>query len=528
MVGEDLQLEELRTYSQKIRETFGIEEFGEIDYEALEAIPSEIERCRALLKYFIPDIFAPGKYDRRADIIDGCIYYLEWCKKRGQPKEITHLWAERAGFNRKKFRRDDVELDSYGYNQYHPFWHVLGDPNDPSRFLPRLVRYLQRFRGRRRKLDINDYSLIFFNIFHAVTGRTTKITQKMLNFINAIQDVVEQVPQGDALDLRGLMEAKGFVNAWTLLARLRRRMGFRILPLYERSVFDLSRLMILCPYPYHVQILRGGHLINQNFLVLGREFIQQIYTNIPINADWRSFSRKFPPKARFFRCSLIRSYHQSLLRYYDLTQQDWVIPWDSIQNEWVRFRESLQLDETELPVNYDYIEPTLETLTVCRLLEQESNIGNKKIHQWTKIPIEQIKEIRLELDKKALVCRTMWLLHSNLSEQTHIIIEGNEAWKYRILEKFAEIFPLHYHYRLEDLRAGTKSFLGIYFHSPRSGIPFLKLLFKIFKGLLHFNVYKAKHQASLVVDWVKEYFDPEKKRWVWNADAFDIRPLPRH
>lgn len=184
MSTRDFPPVDLREYATEIRKVFAIEEFETIDFKDFEEIPSEIERRRAVLKYFIPDVFRLGsRYDRRADLIDACIFYLEYPKYQGGRRiNLLQYWTARAGFYRR-FRMKDVEEDAYGNMTYHPIRYTIVDLDHPSDFLPRLIQHLRGFQGRKRKLDNNDYALIFGGVYHAYVPRAV-ITPKMYQFLN--------------------------------------------------------------------------------------------------------------------------------------------------------------------------------------------------------------------------------------------------------------------------------------------------------------------------------------------------------
>ena len=70
----ELELAELDPYiyAETIRETLDIVEYTEIDYEGVANHPPRLSG----VKYFIPDVYAPGRYNWRADLIERYTYYL--------------------------------------------------------------------------------------------------------------------------------------------------------------------------------------------------------------------------------------------------------------------------------------------------------------------------------------------------------------------------------------------------------------------------------------------------------------------
>ncbi len=528
MSTRDFPPVDLREYATEIRKVFAIEEFETIDFKDFEEIPSEIERRRAVLKYFIPDVFRLGsRYDRRADLIDACIFYLEYPKYQGGRRiNLLKHWTERAGFS-KRFRMRDVEEDAYGYMAYHPINFTIVNLDHPGDFLPRLVRYIRSFKGRKHKLDNNDYFLIFAGVYHSYVPRVV-ITPKMNQFLRILQQEVEKPIQDDAIDIPGLMQQQGFKSVADFYAQYN-AMGPQIFPVYEQGVFGLNKYVIRCPFPHHFKVkYLKEKLIFQHFLVGGEQYIQQIFLDIPVNMSYKSLYRRFAQDTQIWRWTFIPSLHQSFLRYFDPLQEDWTVSWGAVVEEWKIWLQ--HRDEFDYPfkVEYEDLDPSFNLLKICQLLMLNGNISNKTISDKTKIPPEEVKKIRYKLDKHAFVCRHIFINHANLLEWLLIEIDGQEQWKHLILKKVGEIFPYHYLLRLENMVNGEVCLGGFYHHPPSLGVALLKYFTQTFDEALQGAYCFHKLVARPLIaeyDLAESYFDPHSESWIWDADDFDIQPI---
>ena len=517
----DLPSVDLHAYVEKIREMFEIEEGEQIDYETIKAIPNEIDRRRTLVKYFIPNIFAPGKYDRQADLIDGCIYYLEFLAQKGFQSIILDYWVKRLKISRT-FGESDLEEDTYGYTSYHPIWHILGIPQNPGIVIPRLIKYIQCFKGRKRKLDINDYSLIFFSIFNS--AQQIEIKPKMITFLQGLLKELEKVPLPDGIDLKKFMQNQGFKDVRSFLAELN-KLGVHVFSSFEYSTLGIDTYTFLCPFPNHVRVKFRSNPIFQNFLTGGQEYLQEISTGIPSEMDWKRLYQKFPSPTQCFRMKSIRATHQPCLRYFDPNLQNWVIPWNNIVQEWHDFLFHLDRSEKFLQPQYGKLEPSKELLEICTLLEQDGNRRNRELYLKTKVPIDRIEQLRLLLDLNALIVRTLLIFHSDLMDFTMIMIDGTENWKYQILMKLGEIAPNYNIYIMEDLLKPQHYLVANYLHTPKNALIFLKAFTKVFHGLFDYKIYKRFFRMRIYHSWFQDLFDPETNRWVWNPDDYEIIPI---
>jgi len=519
MAKWELSQENLQDYATKIRENFNIEEDKEIDYDVIGLIPNEIDRRRALFQYFIPDIFAPGKYDRRADVIDGCIYYLEFLERRGNQSIVLNLWTKRLKIS-KTYNEEDLEIDTYGYSQYHPVWQILGNPNNPGLFIPRLVQYIFAFKGCKRKLDINDYSLIFFDIFHSVP--LTKIRPKMLKFLHLLNNDLEKIPLKNEINLKDYMKLHGFGDIRAFLAEFN-KLGGCIHSIYDKSYIGLNMYLFQCPYPYHVNVKFRRGIFNQQFLTGGKDYIQELYTSIPSIFQWELLYRKFPPQTRCFQSTLLKTPHQSFLDHFDLDRQKWMIPWESTIKKWKKY--FLALKKTDRPVESGYknLNPTLNLLKICNLLEQNANYKNKYLHRKTKIPLEEIEKIRIKLDLNVLAARVLVLYHSNLVDYTIITLPGREEWKYQLIKKLSEAVPYYIVFLLEDKINGKFYLRANYLTVPENGLDFMRAFIQAFHGEIDYEIHKCLLRATLQRSWFLDYFD--SKKWVWDSDDYEINSI---
>jgi hypothetical protein len=521
MADNELSSTDLQEYVEEIRDIFDIYEFEGIDIAEVRKIEGEIERRRAIFSHFIPDVFESGKYDRRADLIDGCIYYLEHVKQRGSQLPILDYWAKRAGFS-KRFNPKDIEVSSFGYHIYHPLYHILGNPNNPYLFLPRLVRYIRSFRGRRRKLSINDYAMIFFTVFNA-TPRV-QISEKMLAFLKLLHETVEKVPLVENIKLKQFMRDHDFRDVHSFHSEFV-RIGARIFSVFERSVFGLTQYVMYCPYPFHFAVDYDGITVAQNFLTSGESCIQEIMFNMPLNVNWKLLYRKFHPATSMHRLTLYTNSHQSFLTFFDPSSQDWNIPWKRVCGEWRGFLNNLVKSEAEVEPRYSHIDPTSGLLNVCVLLEMEGNQRNTYIRDRTHIPIKDIIRIRKTLDEEALAFRTLYLLHSHLDAHIVLRIPGIEEWKYQIIKEIMRIFPISYVFLDEDLVAHDKYFLVNLVHSPKLGISFMKKFPKIFDGVLEYELFERLARPRLHTPSYIERFDSEGGYWRWDPEDYAVRPI---
>lgn len=512
-----------------IRDAFQIEELEPIDFEAIELIESEIDRRRALWHYFIPDVFVPGKYDRRADLIDGAIYYLESLEGRGQfwTSPILSAWIKRAGFTRK-FRPKDIEYGPYGYEVYHPVWSVLGNISNPGTFLPKLIRYIRTFKDRKLKLDINDYSFIFFSIFNSTPP--TPIDWKILKVAQVLIEEIQK-PLLDGFELSSFIKQQQFEFAKKLTLQKRvaaqfYKSGFRVSITNERSVFGLSRYILQFPFPYHYEVSFKNVMLQQNFLTGGRYNLQEITMNFPTeNFDWKVLTEKIHQEFQIYRTTLFREKisRRNFLTYFDVPSQDWIIPWDTLVQEWKEFLDE-DLDKTPTEPDWGVIMPDEEILQIIDLIEEDPLCMNSDLQVKTKIPLEKIKAIRKVLEEEVLAYRALVFFNSDLCDSCIIDIPGVETWKYRLLAKISEIFPSWIIF-MENLRTSEKSLRAGYIHKPTHINTFIKLFQKIFQGIFDFKLHQMYWRARFRIP-AHQTFDPKTGTWNFNPADYSIHPMP--
>ncbi len=508
-------------YAQKIRKIFDIEDVNDekIDYTALERVQDEIERRRALFQYFVPDVFAPGRYDRRADVIDGGIYLLECLEKTGNQSMVQDLWAQRAGIKRY-FRTDDLEEEMHGFMFYHPILNIIGMGQHLDLLIPSLIRHIRSFKGRKRKLDLNDYALIFLSSFSSM--KPIEITPKIRKFLQQLNREIEKRPMVDAFNLKRCMVNWKYKNANVLHAQIK-QVGFSIKNIFEKRVIGLETYFFRCPYPYHVRARFHKGMIAQNFMTAGKKFLQEIWTLIPAKEDWELLYRKFPPQTRGYRIILIPIPHQDPLKYFNPNLQDWIIPWNRIIEHWQRSKNEIEQIKNPIKVIEPELKPREDLIRIYQFLEDNGNIKNSTIRRHTKIPIETIKQIRRDLEMKSLVARMIILFYHYVNDTTIITIPGDETWKYRLLCAIGDA-SIHYTIGLvEDVVNLEKFLMGHFLFTPQQGIIFHKTVDKIFRGFLDYYFMKQMLQTRLMPPWA-DLFDKETQDWKWNPQDYTVIP----
>lgn len=520
-------LTDLATYAQTIRTALGIDELEPIDFAQCERLIDDIERRRALFRYFIPDVFTPGKYDRRADLIDACIYYLEALEGKGQfwVSPVLDAWMKRAHFTRK-FRFEDVELGPYGYEFYHPAWSVLGDTNNPGLILPKLIRYIRTFKDRKLKLGINEFTLIFFSILNATPP--AEIDAHVLRVAEIVHEEIQK-PMPDGVELWSVIEHRYPCSpsfARNLAAQFN-RVGFRVTTNFERSVFGLGRYILQFPFPHHYEISIHGVPLLQNFLVGGRDNLQEVIMNLPMEElDWKRVLAQLHPESQLYLMTFCRKPmpYASPLAFFNIQTQDWVVPWDSCVRAW----EAL-LAEPHDCIPYDpdwgFLMPDEALVKIAAQLEANPLIRNSELQSMLGVPLERIKELRVCLDQEALTDRSVWSTRSGGSAYCIIDIPGVEMWKYKILEQPLSFFPLSYVCILENLRTTKKSLRAGFTHRPSHINAFARLFQRTFGGKLGFSFHFMFNRLKFPIPF-HEAFDPETGNWRNDLADCQIRPMP--
>jgi hypothetical protein len=528
-MSEELPTVDLREYIGKVRKTFQVEPYASIDYQTIECLPTEMERREATLSYFIPDIFEIGKYDRRMDIIDGCIYCLEVLEGSKYATLVRNMWAHRAGVDsRLIYKPADNEEDSYGHIYYHPILSVVSDPKRPKVWigvLIRLVQYLQCFRDHRRRLTLNDYTLIYFSIYHSAAKHNVakSLSMKLYSFLEVFENKIHEIPLKEGIDVTYFMKSTGFKSPMRLLTEFHDA-SVRILSIFERSTFGLESFLFHCPRPYHVRVYTSQGWQNQAFLTGGFDMIQEIYTNIPRGSDWKRLYQKFTPETRCYRVTQLRLLKHSFRRYLDPSVGTWWwnYPWDRIQAEWTAFQEG-DCPTTAIQPHYDVIEPTLELMKVCVLLEEDGNMRNANIERSTQIPSQRVSQLRAELDK-ALVQRTLIAQVPELTDFTVITVDGREKWKFNLLELLGELSPIAYVTLLQDMNSADYFLQGTYLLTPEAAVPFCKTFINVFHGHLHYTLHKRLRLGHPRLPWYERVFDPARG-WVWDPEDYTVEKI---
>jgi len=530
----------LREYAQKIRNTFNIVDVPDdtIDYKTIQALPTEIERRRKLLEYFIPDIFAPGKYDRRADVIDGCIYYLEYKEKGRYKKTIFRLWCERTGvkFPGGMHRDKDLETSSYGTAFYHPITSIIVDEKRPERYLPKLIQYLLPFKGRKRKLDLFDFNLIFKSIFYQPP--TITLNEELLFILKQFENTIQKRPLIEGIQLKDfikltIQKLPAFTNNkipdWKVqkLYTELNKISLRVKPLFEKSIFGLRGYLFICNYPHHVRVTFRHAQVSQELMSTSEDIIQQIYTIIPDGAAWEFLYRKFPPNTECFRFFHLPVPRQSLFKFYDL-HQGWKIPWNNFSQKWQDYADQIESYKTDkIPIRYPYspIKPSEQFLKLCFLLESNGNYRNDWLSRQTGIPKDEIPLLRKEIDNRVMVNRYLFYIQENLSEWISLDLPGNETWKYRFLFKIAECAPIAIITYYEDLFKSKNFFRAAYIFTPEDSQRFIRIFVRIFNEKFPFHIQRQLNTLRLTRSWFDDFFDKNSQKFRWSPSDYKITPL---
>ncbi len=524
---------DLTAYAQTICTALGIDELEPIDFAQCERLTDDIERRRALFRYFIPEVFTPGKFDRRADLIDACIYYLEALEGKGQfwGSPVIDAWTQRAHFTRS-YRFEDVELGPYGYEFYHPLWSNLGTTANPGLVIPALVKYIRMFKDRKLKLGINEYSLIFFSIYNATPP--APIDDRMMRVAEIVQEVIQQ-PLLNGFELWSIIQprypcaqssAKKHAAQFTQL-------GFRVIISFERSVFGLARYILQFRFPHHYEINIHGVPPTQNFLTGGREYLQEVGVNLPLEElDWRRVIAQVHPESQLYRMTMCRRQipNASPLTYFNVKTQDWTIPWDSCVRE-CEARLEAPRDSTPYDPDWGFLMPDEDLVKLSALLEGDPLILNSDLQTRMRqqmrleLPLERVKELRATLEQEAAVERILWIPYFNTCLYCIIDVPGVEKWKYRILTQLSRFIPFSYLNILENVRTGVKSLRAGYAHRPSHIKTFARLFHKTFRGKFDFSLRFMFHRPNLPIPFY-ERFDLATGNWRNDLPDYSIRPMP--
>ena len=534
----ELSSTDLHEYSSKIRKLFHIEEREAIDYEGITKLPDEIDRRRAIFKYFIPDVFSPGKYDRRMDLIDSCIYYIEKDSHTGNDSLVMSYWAKRAKVkNPTQYNPDDLEEGAHGLTTYHPIFHNLGEPQKVGSFLPKFVKFVQGFDGRKRKIDLQDQNLIFTDLFKSIS--IMNFNETFLQFFRILEwKLLELNPFANWLNLKDLMKEYGFKDIGRLHSLVNR--ALKLLPRFERGVFGLHNYTFYCPYPHHVRITFRGSLSLQGLLVGGTRKIQVVNIVIPDSVSKRDIlklTKGFPPQTEWFRLQHLRTPIYSKMSYYDLTRQDWIVPWDRVFEEWKAYYQNVERDENPAKPDYDSITPTGPLLKIAHDIEYFPNIKNRSLRSSLKregmdVPLDEISRIRLELDQKALICRMPYLLHNKLAGSIVIRFYGSERWKLKLLSKILQSLPFHMINYIRNPISKTEAFEGQGLHTPLQGLGFIRTISRFYEEVLQDDIdIEIRNQFVMLFprrSWYLDYYDPKTGNLSWDLADYHITPIAIH
>jgi len=527
-------------FTIKLPETFGMKDLTKIREFYDKAIGNirqvdleepanlrEMVRRRGLLLHFIPDVFEPGRYNRRMDIIDGCIYFLERQEKEGQPSIVMKYWRKRAGVSLGG-KETDYEESTFGHLLYHPTIFILGRTRSTYSFLiPKIVEWVRIFKGRKRKISLYDYYYWFFTTMGYAQDPTFALDDFLLQIIRRIQIEIEKVPFF-GLDLNSFIETEFHLTSTQsrrYLTKFRKAL-LGVFPVYNRGAFGLPSYVFICPYPHYIKVFhRGAHMV-QNLSVMGDVAFQQIWTVIPEKFSWNHLYAKFPQTTECYLVEWLPIKRQGAFEYFDINRQGWKYDWPKIKNEWKQYFEKLPRDSLPIMLNYPKIRPTFDLLRTCYILEGNALLTNTELVKHLKtIPLNKIKEYRSYLER-TLATRVTGM-NAFLDQLIEIHLEGHETWKYHLILKVSEIAPSAVLRKYTPLQKGKPRLVAVYALHPRDCIPFIRAFTEVFEGILDYSMGQYCNWARKRTTWY-DLIDPETGQWQWDPSQFKITPINIH
>jgi hypothetical protein len=504
----------------------------------------EMERRRILLSYFIPDVFetAPPdptgqvrQYDRRFDLIDGCIYYLEVEQHSGRSAVVLTLWRERAKVKDPNDAKvGEFEQSVFGHLLYHPILMVIDRPqtNAHKITVPALVNYARVFRGYKQKISIFDQCFFFTTL-----GEKLPITPDMLGLLRAIQQEIQ--PPFFGMDLKTFMAERGYsAAAIKKYNTIYWKMVLGAGAVYNRGSFGLNKWVFYCPYPDFVQISALNVYLGQQFYHEGRRVLQQIWTHIPVSENWEDLLAKFrrvAPKTLAYRVTDLqlpkiadpkaqvkRSIHAPF-QYFDLELQSWRYDWADLEEQWIRFLETGAYDSTPLTISYPSLTPTRNLLKICRELESSSLKPTKEIAQAARVlDIAEAEQHRRDLEQIVAFRSQYIFAFLVLNQLIHITIPGCEHWKFSLLAEIGKYLPSMHIMRYENLEAGSSSIVAIYALSPPDYHPFFRSVTNVLDGRVKYALGQYPIWKTRQTHWY-ELYDESTESWRWNVDDYFIK-----
>ncbi|NVM30023.1 MAG: hypothetical protein HWN65_14365 [Candidatus Helarchaeota archaeon] len=543
MVQIELPRVDLRAYADQIRDAFGIEEDEEIDFAAIEEVTPEIDRRRALFKYFIPDVYEEGQYDRRMDLIDGCIYYLE--KRDGSRSSAVLLaWGVRAGVSPTDFDPADFEMSPYGYNAYHPIFSLLGFGFDyPGLVIPYWPKHVKWFKGKKRKLDINAHKIFLHGTYHP-----PPVTERMRALLRVLSEKVQTRPMTDGFRIGKFWEETTDYKKARMEAEYK-QLGARVAALWNKSALGLESILFEVPFPHHFTVKSEKASINHWICPGGKIIMQRIETLIPKKADWEGLYDAFLRHSSRVRC--YRRIHlfmsdQFFLENFDLTLQDWIQDWGKIARQWRDYRDAIAPSGTTLDRAFlrGRVVPTdlkgrlKNLLRVCNILEGDGNMLNREIRgtfrralQWLRkktgkkelIPsMEEIAELRTILDDYAVAGRNVVTMYVGTTGFTAIQVLGTEAWKFELLKVIGEACAGYGIAFLEDVDTDEPYLEANYIHTPFNMNEFIGHFAEVFDGVLDYKLRRWFILAPPIRRGDANLYDAESGTWTWEPEFYQI------
>lgn len=530
----ELSITDPEQFTAEVHAILHVEELADIDFESIQQIPLEINRRRAILSFFIPNVFTPGKYDRRADLIDGSLYYLESEKKTREAYTILQLWKDRLGL-KDDYHQSDLEWSSYGPVFYHPIYSVLGHPQMITN-IPRLIEYVQAHYAMgevRAPIDLSIYSNLFNHVYNSDILHEP-IHPRMLEALTLLFSAYQEFPLTEPVTTTKILSDYGFKSAKFWANKINKFvMNQR---LYEKSPIGITNFRFLCSTHIRVDWKKGDAPVTQNFLTgaYNKGVIQEVVANIPIQSDFKKFYEKFPEGSRCFRLTFLRpsdKYIPQCWQYYDIDKQKFIVPWRDLVQQWKLFMTHLleTPDMTVVQPNYPHdLKISYKLLQILNWVRADATIKNTRIKMRGKFSsLEEVIEIRHKIEEAMFVQPIFFTRGLQLNATLVLTVPGAEKWKYQFLRHIQPYFPASSISIEQDVITGESYLMGEYAHTFQDAQAFKSFFIPVFSDMLDLELYVRHNVLQPIYHWFNLY-DPESDTWKWDPDDFEIIPFRTH
>ena len=545
-VQDELPRVDLRAYADQIRDAFEIEADEEIDFATIEEVTPEIDRRRILLKYFIPDVYEPGRYDRRMDLIDGCIYYLEHLKDTdSRAAAVLTAWQARAGIT-ELWDYADLEESPYGYNAYHPLYSILGPGfKYPGLVIPYWPKHVKWFKGKKRKLDINAHYLFFHGTYHP-----PEISEAMRALLRLLSEKVQTRPLTEGFRISKISKGMGckLHESYKMKAEYE-QLGVRVIILWNKGALGLDQYLFEMPFPHHFSVKCEKASANHLICPGGKTITQRIITLIPARADWEGLYNAFlrhSPRVRCYRRTNLFLWDQFYLEDFDVGLQDWKQDWGKIVRLWRDYGNTIDQSGTTLDRAFlrgrvipKRLKGRLKNLLrVCNILQNDGNMLNQEIRSILRKMIaadqkktgkkgllpsrEEIVELRTILDEYAVAGRNVITQWVGTTGFTAIKVLGTEAWKFELLKVIGEACAGYGIAFLEDVDTLERYLEANYLHTPFGMSEFINYFVKVFDGVLDYKLRRWFMLAPPIKRNDADLYDAESGTWTWVPEFYQI------